>query len=202
VVKARAKKRALGQKAKVKSVTKSSGGTKLKVKPAAKKKVVKAKIQAKPLIKGMAKSQKKSASQRVSKGKTVKSNHNKIQLRKSSKVKGNLAEIPTISTKNKTHHFNFKPLDDRILVKLVPSEVVTRGGIIIPDTVTSDVQSYLKAQVVAVGPGKKNKKGRVLPTEVVKGDTVIFPRYAGEKIEIEGVTHFIVRESDLLGVAP
>jgi len=179
-------------KVKVTSVTKSSGNTS-----------VKAKTKARTKAKSKAKAQGKPTSQGASKKGRLKSNSKKNQLKTPVKSKIQRSSASVSQTKNQAYSFNFSPLGDRLLVKLIPTEAVTKGGIIIPDSVTSsEVQGYLKAQVVAVGPGRKNKKGKLVPTQVVKGDTVLFPRYAGEKIEIDGVTHFIVRESDLLGVAP
>jgi len=95
--------------------------------------------------------------------------------------------------------FRFTPLEDRILVRVIESESVTAGGIIIPGTVSDD-QGYHRAQVVEVGLGKKDKKGRVKPVQVMRGEYVLFQKHSGEKIDINGATYFIVRESDLLGV--
>lgn len=179
-------------KVKVTSVTKSSGNTS-----------VKAKSKARTKAENKIKAQRKPAFQGASKKGRLKSHSKKNQLKASLKSKNLKSSTSVGPTKNQAHSFNFSPLGDRLLVKVIPTEAVTKGGIIIPDSVTSsEVQGYLKAQVVAVGPGRKNKKGNVVPTQVLKGDTVLFPKYAGEKIEIDGVTHFIVRESDLLGVAP
>jgi chaperonin GroES len=124
-----------------------------------------------------------------------------------SKVQSKSRAKPAVSKKSdfkKTSvlPFVFSPLDDRILVRLLPVETVTPGGIIIPEMVTADSQGYYKAEVVAVGPGHKDKKGRVRPLEVTKGDKVLFQRYAGERIDIGGAIHFILRESEVLGVTP
>lgn len=124
-----------------------------------------------------------------------------------SKVQSKSRAKPAVSKKSdfKTASvlpFVFSPLDDRILVRLLPVETVTPGGIIIPEMVTADSQGYYKAEVVAVGPGHKDKKGRVRPLEVTKGDKVLFQRYAGERIDIGGAIHFILRESEVLGVTP
>lgn len=101
---------------------------------------------------------------------------------------------------SKASPFTFSPLDDRILVQLIPTEKVTAGGIIIPDSVNLDSQAYYKAKVVSVGPGHKNKKGKLRPLDLMVGDVVLFQKYAGEQLEIQGNIHFILRESEVLGV--
>jgi len=105
-------------------------------------------------------------------------------------------------TSYQTLPFVFSPLDDRILVRLLPAETVTPGGIIIPEMAASESQGYYKAEVIAVGPGRKDKRGRVRPLDVSKGEKVLFKKYAGERIDINGSIHFILRESDVLGVTP
>ena len=91
-----------------------------------------------------------------------------------------------------------RPLQDRVLVKrLDESEEKTKGGIIIPDT---DKEKPQQGKVVAAGKGKANDDGKVMPLDVKVGDTVLFGKYSGSEIKIEGVEHLIMREEDILGV--
>ena len=90
-----------------------------------------------------------------------------------------------------------RPLHDRILVKRLDSEAKTKGGIIIPDTAKEKPQEAL---VVAVGPGKVNEDGKVTPLDVKKGDKVLFGKYSGSEITLDGDEHLIIREEDILAV--
>ena len=90
-----------------------------------------------------------------------------------------------------------KPLNDRILVLRVEEEEKTSGGIIIPDTAK---EKPLEGKVVAVGPGKTDDKGKLIPMAVKKDDKVLFGKYAGSEIKLNGVEHLIMREDDILGV--
>src|SRR5512134_4026694 len=90
-----------------------------------------------------------------------------------------------------------RPLHDRILVKRVEEETKTKGGIIIPDTAKEKPQEGL---VVAVGPGKVTDEGKRVAPEVKAGDRVLFGKYSGTEIKIEGDEHLILREDDLLAV--
>ncbi len=90
-----------------------------------------------------------------------------------------------------------RPLQDRILVKRVEEEEKTKGGIIIPDTAKEKPQ---EGKVVAVGKGKLNEDGKVQPMDVKKGDRILFSKYAGTEVNIEGEEHLIIREDDVLGV--
>ncbi len=90
-----------------------------------------------------------------------------------------------------------KPLNDRILVLRVKEEGKTAGGIIIPDTAKEKPQ---EGKVIAVGPGKMGDDGKRTPLDVKKGDTILFSKYAGTEIEIDGVEHIFMREDDILGV--
>jgi chaperonin GroES len=89
-----------------------------------------------------------------------------------------------------------KPLHDRIIVKRIEEEEKSKGGIIIPDTAKEKPQ---QGKVVAVGPGKRDD-GKLIPLDVKAGDTVLFAKYAGTDIKIEGEDHLILREDDVLGV--
>ncbi|MBW1998038.1 MAG: co-chaperone GroES [Deltaproteobacteria bacterium] len=90
-----------------------------------------------------------------------------------------------------------RPLNDRVLVVRTGEEEKTAGGIIIPDTAKEKPQ---EGKVVAVGPGKVNGDGRRIPLEVKKNDRVLFSKYAGTDIKIDGVEHLIMREDDILGI--
>ena len=90
-----------------------------------------------------------------------------------------------------------KPLHDRLIVRRLNEEEKTRGGIIIPD---SAKEKPLEGEVVAVGSGKLLKDGRLLPLEVKKGDRILFGKYTGNEIEVEGEEFLIIREEEVLGV--
>jgi len=90
-----------------------------------------------------------------------------------------------------------KPLSDRIVIIRVEEEKKTKGGILIPDTAKEKPQ---EGKVVAVGPGKVNEKGERIPLDVKKGNRVLFGKYAGNEIKIDGVEHLIMREDDILGI--
>jgi chaperonin GroES len=90
-----------------------------------------------------------------------------------------------------------RPLQDRIIVKRVDEEETTKGGIIIPDSAKEKPQ---EGKVISVGKGKVNEDGKVQKLDVKKGDKVLFSKYAGTEINIEGEEHLIIREDDVLGV--
>jgi chaperonin GroES len=90
-----------------------------------------------------------------------------------------------------------RPLQDRILVKRIEEEEKTKGGIIIPDTAK---EKPSEGKVVAVGKGKVNEDGKLMPLDVKKGDRILFSKYSGTEVNIEGDEHLIIREDDVLGV--
>jgi chaperonin GroES len=90
-----------------------------------------------------------------------------------------------------------RPLGDRILVKRIKEEEKTKGGIIIPDTAKEKPQ---EGEVVAVGKGKTTEEGKLLPPDVKAGDRILFGKYAGSEVKLEGEEHLILREDDILGV--
>ena len=92
---------------------------------------------------------------------------------------------------------NIRPLNDRVLVLRIEEEEKTSGGIIIPDTAKEKPQ---EGKVVAVGPGKIDENGKRIPLEVKKNDRVLFSKYGGTDVTIEGVDHLILREDDILGI--
>ena len=90
-----------------------------------------------------------------------------------------------------------RPLQDRVLVERVEEEQKTKGGIIIPDTAKEKPQ---EGKVVAVGPGKRNDEGKVIPLGVKNGDRILFGKYSGSEIKLNGNEYIIMREDDILGV--
>ncbi len=92
---------------------------------------------------------------------------------------------------------NLKPLHDRIIVKRLESETVTKGGIIIPDTAK---EKPIQGEVIAVGPGKLLENGERSKMEVKKGDRVLFSRYGGTEVKIDGEEHLILREEDVFAI--
>jgi chaperonin GroES len=90
-----------------------------------------------------------------------------------------------------------KPLNDRVLVLRIDEESKTSGGIIIPDTAKEKPQ---EGKIIAVGPGKVDESGKRIPLDVKKNDRVLFGKYAGNEIKIDGVEHLIMREDDILGI--
>lgn len=92
---------------------------------------------------------------------------------------------------------NIRPLQDRVIVKRIEEEEKTAGGIIIPDTAKEKPQ---EGEVVAVGKGKANDDGKVTPLDVKVNDRVLFGKYAGSEITLDGEEHIIMREDDILGI--
>jgi chaperonin GroES len=90
-----------------------------------------------------------------------------------------------------------RPLGDRVLVKRIEEEEKTKGGIIIPDTAKEKPQ---EGRVIAVGNGKFLENGKLVALEVTTGDRILFSKYSGSDIKLDGEEHLIVRESDILGV--
>jgi chaperonin GroES len=90
-----------------------------------------------------------------------------------------------------------KPLNDRLLVQRTEEEAKSAGGIIIPDTAKEKPQ---KGNVIAVGPGKVDDNGRRTPPDVKVGDRILFTKYAGTEVKIDGIEHLFMREDDVLGI--
>jgi chaperonin GroES len=90
-----------------------------------------------------------------------------------------------------------RPLHDRVIVKRTEEEEKTKGGIIIPDTAK---EKPVEGKVVAVGKGKIMEDGKVLPLEVKAGDRVLFGKYAGTELQIEGEEHLIMKEDDIVAI--
>ena len=90
-----------------------------------------------------------------------------------------------------------RPLHNRLIVKRVEEEQKTAGGIIIPDTAKEKPQ---QANVVAVGPGKRDDQGKLIPLDVKAGDRVLFSKYSGTEVKLEGAEHLIISEDDVLAI--
>ena len=92
---------------------------------------------------------------------------------------------------------HFRPLHDRVLVRRIDAEERTAGGIIIPDTAKEKPQ---EGEVIAAGPGGRNEQGQLVPLDVKPGDRVLFAKWSGTEVKIDGKELLIMKESDLLGV--
>jgi len=91
----------------------------------------------------------------------------------------------------------FRPLHDRVVVKRIDAEEKTAGGIIIPDTAKEKPQ---QGEVVSVGPGGRDEAGKLIPIDVKVGDRVLFGKWSGTEVKIEGTEYLIMKESDIMGV--
>jgi chaperonin GroES len=91
----------------------------------------------------------------------------------------------------------FRPLHDRVVVKPLEQEEKTKGGIIIPDTAK---EKPMQGEIVAVGPGARDESGKVNPLDVKVGDKVLYGKWSGTEVKIDGTDYLIVKETDLMGV--
>ena len=91
----------------------------------------------------------------------------------------------------------FRPLHDRVVVRRIEEDVKTAGGIIIPDTAK---EKPMQGEVVAVGPGARDESGKIIPLDVRNGDKVLFGKWSGTEVKIDGDDLLIMKESDILGV--
>jgi chaperonin GroES len=94
-------------------------------------------------------------------------------------------------------HMAFRPLHDRVLVKRLEGEEKTKGGIIIPDTVKEKPQ---EGKIVAVGPGARDEAGKLVPLDVKAGDRILFGKWSGTEVKVDGEDLLIMKESDVLGI--
>lgn len=193
-----AKKVAKGKKsikaAPVKKSTKGKTVAKVKAVPA-KKSAKKGAGKTKPVVASKASVKKKSA-RVVPKPKAkeaVKSRSSSFILQEPKKKQNSAGS----SKKLQNWSLVFSPLDDRVVVQPVEASNMTAGGIIIPDSVNEKPQM---GTIVAVGRGHRSAKGRVRPVDVKVGDRVLFPKYAGDEIEVDGQKLLVLREGDVLGV--
>jgi len=92
---------------------------------------------------------------------------------------------------------NFRPLHDRVLVRRLEGDEMSAGGIIIPDTAK---EKPMQAEIIAVGPGGRDENGKVVPLDVKAGDQVIFGKWSGTEVMIDGEELLIMKESDIMGV--
>src|SRR5262249_21205711 len=91
----------------------------------------------------------------------------------------------------------FRPLHDRVVIKRIEAEEKTSGGIIIPDTAKEKPQ---EGEVIAVGPGGRDESGKLIPIDVKVGDRVLFGKWSGTEVKLDGAEYMIMKESDLMGV--
>jgi chaperonin GroES len=91
----------------------------------------------------------------------------------------------------------FRPLHDRVVVKRVAEEEKTKGGIIIPDTAK---EKPMEGEVVSVGPGARDEKGTLVAPDVKAGDRILFGKWSGTEIKLDGVEYLIMKESDIMGI--
>jgi chaperonin GroES len=91
----------------------------------------------------------------------------------------------------------FRPLHDRVVVTRIDAEGKTAGGIIIPDTAK---EKPTEGEVIAVGPGGRDESGKLLPMDIKEGDRVLFGKWSGTEVKIDGVEYMIMKESDIMGV--
>src|SRR5437016_14251272 len=91
----------------------------------------------------------------------------------------------------------FRPLHDRVVVERIDAEAMTAGGIIIPDTAKEKPQ---QGKIVGVGPGGRDDHGKLIPIDLEVGDRVLFGKWSGSEVKIEGVEYLIMKESDIMGV--
>jgi len=94
-------------------------------------------------------------------------------------------------------HMSFRPLGDRVLVKRIEEEAKTKGGIIIPDTVKEKPQ---EGEVLAVGPGARDDSGKRVEPDVKSGDRILFGKWSGTEVKVDGEDLIIMKESDILGI--
>ena len=91
----------------------------------------------------------------------------------------------------------FRPLHDRVVVKRVEEDTKSKGGIIIPETAQ---EKPMQGKIIAVGPGARDESGKLVPLDVKKGDTVLFGKWSGTEVKIDGDELLIMKESDIMGV--
>lgn len=91
----------------------------------------------------------------------------------------------------------FRPLHDRVVVQRVDAEEKSKGGIIIPDTAKEKPQ---EGKVVSVGPGSRDDNGKIVPLDVKAGDRILFGKWSGTEVKLDGVDYLIMKESDIMGI--
>ena len=91
----------------------------------------------------------------------------------------------------------FRPLHDRIVIKRLEEDTKTNGGIIVPETAQ---EKPMQGEVIAAGPGARDEQGRIIPPDVKAGDHVLFGKWSGTEVKVDGVEYLIMKESDIMGV--
>ena len=91
----------------------------------------------------------------------------------------------------------FRPLHDRVVLKRIEEDTKTKGGIIIPETAQ---EKPMQGEIIAVGPGARDESGKVIALDVKKGDRVLFGKWSGTEVKIDGTEYLIMKESDIMGV--
>ena len=91
----------------------------------------------------------------------------------------------------------FLPLHDRVVVRRIDAEEKTKGGIIIPDTAK---EKPMEGEIIAVGPGGRDENGKLVPLDVKAGDRILFGKWSGTEIKLDGVEYLIMKESDIMGI--
>src|ERR1700716_337866 len=108
--------------------------------------------------------------------------------------KSKLPDEPRGTSMSKT---KFRPLHDRVVVKRLDAEEKTAGGIIIPDTAK---EKPMEGEVIAAGPGARNEAGALVPLDVKAGDRILFGKWSGTEVKLDGVEYLIMKESDIMGI--
>src|SRR6476619_4942420 len=104
---------------------------------------------------------------------------------------------PDFLTKCRRRPMKFRPLHDRVVIERIEAEAKTASGIIIPDTAQEKPQ---QGKVIAVGPGGRDESGKLTPIDVKVGDRILFGKWSGTEVKIDGVDYLIMKESDIMGV--
>ena len=91
----------------------------------------------------------------------------------------------------------FRPLHDRVVVKRVDEDTKTKGGIILPETAQ---EKPMQGEIIAVGPGARDESGKIVALDVKKGDRVLFGKWSGTEVKIDGTEYLIMKESDIMGI--
>jgi chaperonin GroES len=107
------------------------------------------------------------------------------------------AQLEKTSHQDRSETMKFRPLHDRVVITRIEAEEKTTGGIIIPDTAKEKPQ---QGEVIAVGPGGRDESGKLIPIDVKVGDRVLFGKWSGTEVKLDGVEYLIMKESDLMGV--
>jgi chaperonin GroES len=102
-----------------------------------------------------------------------------------------------LNSESEVEAMKFRPLHDRVVVRRIEEDTKTSGGIIIPDTAK---EKPMQGEIIAVGPGARDEQGKLVPLDVKKGDRILFGKWSGTEVKIDGQELLIMKESDILGV--